>query len=53
MPVGFFLQALLESSSGPFAPFGHHFRFNLTQWPRPGWFRIHPLPFGWLIVSVS
>jgi hypothetical protein len=29
--VGFFLQSLFESLTGPFTTFGHHFGFQLTQ----------------------
>jgi hypothetical protein len=44
MPVGFFLQSLLKSLSRPLAAFRHYFHLNLTQWPGPRLFNVHPFP---------
>jgi hypothetical protein len=42
---GFFLQALLESLSGPLAAFGFHFQLDLPQGPRARYLWFHRLPF--------
>jgi hypothetical protein len=53
MTVGFCLQSLLESLSGPFAAFGFHFRLNLPQSLRARWFSIHRFPFVDVVVLVN
>jgi hypothetical protein len=53
MTVGFGLQSLLESLSGPFAAFGFHFHLNLLQGPGARLFSIHPFPFVEVLVLVG
>jgi hypothetical protein len=53
MAVGFFLQSLLESLARPFPPFGHHFHFNLPQWPRARWLSVHPFPLVVVFLPVG
>jgi len=53
MTVGFGLQSLLESLSGPFAAFGFHFHLNFPQGPGALLFSIHPFPFVEVLVLVG